>query len=221
MIVLTTKYPSQAAADGVNYPLAGKARNVVASGDNTGTPLEKDWMNDLFGWQQALMAQASLTPNGAVETQIASQLLQAIQSIVLQRTIASYRLTVGTRKNNGQNFPITLIHQFGGYAISGSDSVIVPAAGKYKVGFNGCFDASSVTNPTFLAASLRVNAVDTTASGAVWRYSATASDVVSLSAETVLDITTPASQPISATSLTAAMECAPGTFGTLILERVA
>ena len=63
------------------YPL-GKARNVVVKDDGTGTPFDKDWLNDLFGFQQALLAEAGISATGTPDTATASQYLDAIQAII-------------------------------------------------------------------------------------------------------------------------------------------
>jgi hypothetical protein len=75
------KYPAQIDVSDPAYP-QGKARNVGAPGDGTGTPLEREWVNDLFGFQQALLAAAAITPNGAADKVGASQYLTAVQTIV-------------------------------------------------------------------------------------------------------------------------------------------
>jgi hypothetical protein len=75
----SNKYPSQTATD-VAYPY-GKARNQIVSGDGTGTPLEQDLVNDIFGFQQALLVAAAITPSDAPDTQTASQYLDAVRYV--------------------------------------------------------------------------------------------------------------------------------------------
>lgn len=199
MIVLTTKYPSQSVADGVNYPLAGKARNVTASGDGTGTPLEKDWMNDLFGWEQALMAAAGLTPNGTPETQISSQLLLAIQTLILQKTIAVYSIDSGVIPGLASAFSLTLQQQYGGFSLS-SGLIQVPVAGKYRVRFTGLFSNSSATNPSPVLASIALTGSAVSTAQAV-RFDASGSGTsLGLVAEAVLTVATPSANKISVIS---------------------
>lgn len=78
-IIPSVLYPSQVDADGA-YP-HGKARNASAYQDGTGTPLEKRWLNDLWGFQQALLAAAELTPSGNPDEVGASQYLEAVQAV--------------------------------------------------------------------------------------------------------------------------------------------
>jgi hypothetical protein len=60
------------------YP-RGKARNVAVVGDGTGTPWEKDLVNDLFGFQQALLGAALIVPSGTPDKVGASQYLDAVE----------------------------------------------------------------------------------------------------------------------------------------------
>jgi hypothetical protein len=74
-------YGGQVQISDPTYPY-GKARNKTTVGDTNGTPLERQWVNDLWGWQQALLAQADLDPSGTPDKVGASQYLQAIQRII-------------------------------------------------------------------------------------------------------------------------------------------
>lgn len=72
-------YPGQTATGDPGYP-HGKAQNVTVLGDGTGTPLEKDWLNDVFGLQQALLHLGGATPSGTPDKVGASQYLDALLS---------------------------------------------------------------------------------------------------------------------------------------------
>jgi hypothetical protein len=108
-------YPTQVnTTDPTGYPY-GRAKNVGAIGDGTGTPLEETWVSDLFGWQQALLKAAGITPTNNPDKVGASQYLDAIRSISrreLQKTQAlnwpersSYKPTLGT---GGSTSPVGL-----------------------------------------------------------------------------------------------------------------
>lgn len=73
------RYPAQTDVD-VAYP-QGKARNAVTFQDGSGTPLERDWLNDLWGFLQSLLASAAITPSGSPDQVGASQYLTAVQAI--------------------------------------------------------------------------------------------------------------------------------------------
>jgi hypothetical protein len=74
-----TRYPAQTDV-AAEYP-QGKARNAGTFGDGTGTPLEKDWVNDVWGFLQALLANAAITPSGDPDEVGASDYLDAVSFI--------------------------------------------------------------------------------------------------------------------------------------------
>lgn len=76
--------PVQTVAPSASYPY-GSARNDITVGDGSGTPLIQDWLNDLFGMQQALLVQAGLTPSGTPDNALTSQYVAAIAELVAQR----------------------------------------------------------------------------------------------------------------------------------------
>jgi hypothetical protein len=74
------QYPGKITPSSPNYPY-GSARNVTAPGDGTGTPLEQAWLNDLFGWWQAMLSESGITPDNNPETALASQYLSAVKKV--------------------------------------------------------------------------------------------------------------------------------------------
>lgn len=89
-IILSSAYPSQVDTDPA-YP-HGKARNAGSFQDGTGTPLEKTWLNDIFGFLQALLVAADVTPSGDPDTADVSQYLQAVGAAAVA---ATWRRNVG------------------------------------------------------------------------------------------------------------------------------
>jgi len=75
------QYAAQITTGDVGYP-HGKAKNVVVTGDGSGTPLEQAWLNDLFGFQQALLDESGITPSGTPDQVGASQYLDALKAII-------------------------------------------------------------------------------------------------------------------------------------------
>lgn len=63
------------------YP-HGSARNKGSPGDTGATPLEKAWVNDLWGWQQALLSAGGVTPSGNPDEVGASDYLTAMRAAV-------------------------------------------------------------------------------------------------------------------------------------------
>jgi hypothetical protein len=219
VISLLTRYPGQSASDPA-YALGGKAINVTASGAGNGTPVDKSWMNCLFGWQYALMAAAGLTPNNLEETQTSSQLLDAVRQVAYQKMIGAYFITGGVSKNDTQLFPLTNNFQSGSFVLS-ADQVQVPEAGKYRVAFTALASASSATNPSQVSASVKMGSTVTTISATAWRYSTTTSLLMLLHAESVVSITTPGSQAIGVVcDGVNGIQFASGLTHSLIIERV-
>jgi len=79
-LIPSTRYSGQVETGDAGYP-QGKARNAGAFQDGTGTPLERDWMNDLWGFLQALLARARITPTNTPDRVGASQYLDAVQAV--------------------------------------------------------------------------------------------------------------------------------------------
>ena len=109
-INLNTQYPGRTAGTNTNYPY-GQGRNVTTQGDGTGTPFESAWFNDVYGFLQALLQGASLTPTGTPDTARSSQYLQALQALLLTQTTGDARYlnessnlsdltNTGTARNN-------------------------------------------------------------------------------------------------------------------------
>lgn len=75
-----TQYAGKIAPSSTEYPY-GQARNITLPGDGTGTPWEAALVNDIFGFQQALLSQAEIVPSGNPETAVDSQYLKALEKV--------------------------------------------------------------------------------------------------------------------------------------------
>lgn len=84
-IIPKSKYPAQTEVNDPGYP-NGKARNVGTPGDGSGTPWEADLVNDIWGFQQALLAAGGLAPSNTPDKVGASQYLTAVNNIVRAAT---------------------------------------------------------------------------------------------------------------------------------------
>lgn len=82
--------------DPVGYPY-GKARNELVEDDGTGTPWEQDIVNDLLGFQQALLDYHGVAPSGVPEKVGTSQYLDAL-------TDSDWVLTGDIRFNGAVHF---------------------------------------------------------------------------------------------------------------------
>lgn len=67
------------------YPY-GKAQDILAPGDGKGTPRLAFLINDIFGFQQAMLKEASpeIVPSGTPDKVGASQYLEALINIIVQ-----------------------------------------------------------------------------------------------------------------------------------------
>lgn len=98
-LIPSSRYPAQTDLT-APYP-QGKARNAGSFQDGTGTPLEADWVNDLWGLLQGLLAHAGITPSGSPDDADTSQYRDAIAYLADE---ASERLMLGS----WTNFPSVL-----------------------------------------------------------------------------------------------------------------
>lgn len=73
-------YNGQTAAPDANYTY-GAARDDAAPGDLTGTPRIAAEINDIMGFQQALLNAAGVIPSGAPDTALVSQYLEALKKV--------------------------------------------------------------------------------------------------------------------------------------------
>lgn len=125
------RYPGQTDLDAA-YP-QGKARNAGSYQDGTGTPLEKDWVNDDWGFKQALLAAASITPSGDPDSATASQYLNAVTTIAtnVATPIAALRAACYSFNGAGEPYSFTQIYEHGGFLLEGGNTVRLPSAGTY------------------------------------------------------------------------------------------
>lgn len=93
---LRDRYPAQTVDDAA-YP-EGKARNVTVPGDGTGTPWEKDIVNDFLGFFQGLTQEAGIAVSGDPDTADASDRIDALKR--LTRRPSCRVLVTGTVAHN-------------------------------------------------------------------------------------------------------------------------
>jgi uncharacterized protein (DUF2345 family) len=123
-LIPSSRYPAQTDSGDPGYPY-GRARNAGSYNDGTGTPNEQDRINDIFGFQQALLVAAGITPSGTPDKVGASQYLTALS------TIAHHILSGGTLTVDGGG-KIDLASNADLNVLSGAD-VTVAAGGEISV----------------------------------------------------------------------------------------
>lgn len=102
MLKIYQRYAPAAVAPTTAYPL-GSIKNDSVPGADDGTPLEKDWGNNVEGFHQALMTEAALTASGSPDTAQASQLLEAVKIVaanVVKTQMQDVFYPVGTYYGN-------------------------------------------------------------------------------------------------------------------------
>jgi hypothetical protein len=82
----STLYSSQIITSDAGWPY-GRPQNDSVPGDGSGTPLEEAWVSDLFGWQQALLGEASITPSGNPDEVGASQYMTALHGLFANKSV--------------------------------------------------------------------------------------------------------------------------------------
>jgi hypothetical protein len=145
MLNLALKYPGQVEAPSSEY-LWGSARNVSTPGDGTGTPYDKDLVNDTVGFYQALVADVGDAPNNVSERIGNSQLLAAIR----KTTVRTYPSTAEmTADPNAQVGAVVRTEEF--------------VAGE---GGAGVYDVVATSSVTPNGRDI----IESTASGATWSF---------------------------------------------------
>ena len=102
MLKIYQRYAPAAVAPTTAYPL-GSIKNDSVPGADDGTPLEKDWGNNVEGFHQALMTEAALTASGSPDTAQVSQLLEAVKIVaasVVKTQMQDVFYPVGTYYGN-------------------------------------------------------------------------------------------------------------------------
>lgn len=79
-LIPSSQYPAQTDSASAAYP-QGKARNAATFQDGSGTPLEKSWINDIWGFLQSLLSDATITPDGNPDAVGASQYMEALEFV--------------------------------------------------------------------------------------------------------------------------------------------
>lgn len=96
------KYPGQTTPASGGYP-HGAAQNVIVAGDGTGTPLEKDWLNDLWGFLQSLLSAGGVTPSGVPDQVGASDYLTGMRAAA-RSVITPAQITSGQNNYSPTGF---------------------------------------------------------------------------------------------------------------------
>lgn len=81
MIKLSTTYVQSVAPD-ASYPQGGSFKNAATPESADGTPLERQWGNDIYGFFEAALAAGGVVASGVSETASASDVLTALRNLM-------------------------------------------------------------------------------------------------------------------------------------------
>ncbi len=84
----TQRYPDQVDTDS-NYP-QGKARNKSTPAAIDGTPFEEDYINDQWGFFQALLKESGTTPSGNADNANNSDYLKALKTLTNSDSVQGF-----------------------------------------------------------------------------------------------------------------------------------
>lgn len=196
---LTTIYPAQTEGDDDGYP-HGKARNATSPNDGTGFPLERRWLNDLFGFQQALLDAAGIEPSGSPDEVGASDYLDALRAIVALPT-ARY-VCSGSGIATGTTMTIAQRFADAGYVLDSGPpyTITLPSAGRFRFGLHGVMTCTSENSAPQFGAVLKINGgtgLDNSIFVRSYRFSDNALLSVPLDGGDVLEITDPANEKVT------------------------
>lgn len=80
-LVPSNAFPNRVITDDAGYTY-GKALNIIGEQEGTGTPLRAEWVNDIWGYLQALLSEAGVTPNGNPDSITDSQYLKSTKIVI-------------------------------------------------------------------------------------------------------------------------------------------
>ena len=130
MLKIYQRYAPDAVAPTTAYPL-GSIKNDSVPGADDGTPLEKDWGNNVEGFHQALMTSAGLTASGTPDTAISSQLLAAVKIVAAKMVypVGSYYINDSDTTNPATLFGFGTWVRVDARVLMGSDGTGTGAFG--------------------------------------------------------------------------------------------
>jgi len=164
------RYPGQTIAGDTSYPY-GKARDIGTSGDGSGTPWEKDLVNDFFGFFQAILVAAAIVPTGISDTALVSQYLDAIKwltkniagDLIHAGNYIGFSVSVFNGVNAGGPSHFSSTVRVDGDATFNGDVLATSKAGRFKTlvisALSTLLDLT-VTGATTLAGQVTLNGAD-------------------------------------------------------------
>lgn len=116
---LSDLYPDRVNAPSEEYP-RGSFKNRTSPNSDDGTYLEERWKNDERAFQEAILKNAGVVPNGQIDTAVSSQVYDALISIVSNMISTGSATLYGKATGSSDALSVTLNRQ-----VSISDGVVV------------------------------------------------------------------------------------------------
>ncbi len=134
----SAKFPTQTTTPSAEYPYGG-AQDVTVPGDNTGTPYVADVLNDIFGFQQALLGDSGIVPSNNPEEVGASQYLQALfaSSGMVRADYTVLRAIISAELSDGTTCLVTDRATGGEFTLDKTDTTSPDDGDKIIVGTDG------------------------------------------------------------------------------------
>lgn len=120
-----TAFPGKIKPSSAAFPF-GEAQDITTPGDGTGTPWVALILNDLFGFQQAMLDLSSIVPSGSPDQVGASQYLEAFQKTFANTRVDLTALVNDSTVKVGQS--ILLLERTAGKGGSGIWEVVLTSS---------------------------------------------------------------------------------------------
>lgn len=175
-------------SDPTGYP-EGAAMNDGTPGDGTGTPLEKAWVNDWFGFVQAALSDAAVAFSGNPEKVGASDVVAAILKMIDRGRHGARFAVGGVSIADGDNLEIGLQQAgYNTYSVNHTNNDIrAPETGLYFVSFTGTAAIANASNPAIASVSLELSGLSHGRAYAK-RFNTTTGEYVGFSASAIVEI---------------------------------
>lgn len=115
-------YPGKTTPGNGDYP-NGSARDITVTGDGTGTPWRSSFINEWFGFNQAILRESNIEANGQPETSLNSQYLQGLIEISRRTSSSSELLRSASPTKDGEFFVVIGDNGRGVWSFDESDTV--------------------------------------------------------------------------------------------------
>lgn len=142
--LLNERYPNRVYAPSNEYP-RGSFKNRTAPTSDDGTYLEEDWKNDERAFQEAILHNSGIVPNGNVDNALNSQVYEGLMKIVSEMIARGSQTLYGKATGGSDALSVTLPRN-----ITLTDGIIIYVRAQYK---------NMTTSPTLKVGNLSAKAI--------------------------------------------------------------